>query len=169
MKTCQEINGEEMEKLHFVSGTVKTSQVVNYIIDYHRCKRQSQDFKDSVEVNDKSIDSGMYNESDEVNCDGKKKLPLFVEMTVSLLKRCIHFLPSRKKEQKLLVLAILQEGLLILESWENELLPVVHSIWSPFVNRFAETSDHLLVNRSFSLLCVLAQTAKDFIRSRTLK
>lgn len=169
-KTCHEINGKETETLAFVPRTMKTSQVVYDIIDYHCCKRQSENFKNSVEVNDKDIDSGVYNESDEVKCDGeKKKLPLFVEMTVSVLKRCIHFLPSKKREQKLLVLAILQEGLLILETWENELLPIVHAIWSPFVNRFAETSDHLLVNRSFGLLCILAQTAKDFIRSRTLK
>ncbi|KDR09792.1 TELO2-interacting protein 1 homolog [Zootermopsis nevadensis] len=167
---CHEINGKETEKLEFVPKIMKTSQTtVDEIINYHSCKRQSENFKNNVEVDVEDTDSGAYNESDEKNCDGEKKLPLFVEMTVSVLKRCIHFLPSKNREQKLLVLAILQEGLLILEAWENELLPIVHAIWSPFVNRFAETTDHLLVNRSFGLLCVLAQTAKDFIRSRTLK
>lgn len=170
VKMCHEINGKETEKLEFVPKIMKTSQTaVDEIINYHSCKRQSENFKNNVEVDVEDTDSGAYNESDEGNCDGEKKLPLFVEMTVSVLKRCIHFLPSKNREQKLLVLAILQEGLLILEAWENELLPIVHAIWSPFVNRFAETTDHLLVNRSFGLLCVLAQTAKDFIRSRTLK
>jgi hypothetical protein len=169
VKTSHEINRKETELLEFVPRTMKTSQVVNDIIDYHHCKKQSEVCNNNIEFNDKDIDSGMCNEHDEVNCDGEKKLPLFVEMTVSVLKRCIHFLPGKKREQKLLVLAILQEGLLILEKWENELLPIVHEIWSPFVNRFSEISDPLVVNRSFGLLCVLAQTAKDFIRSRTLK
>jgi hypothetical protein len=160
---------KEIETLELVERTVKTSQVVDAIIDYHCCKRRSEDFKNNVEGSDSDGDSEKCNESGEVNSDKEKKLPLFVEMTVSVLKRCIHFLPSKRREQKLLVLAILQEGLLILEAWENELLPIVHAIWSPFVNRFTETSDHLVVNRSFGLLCVLAQTAKDFIRSRTLK
>lgn len=169
VKTCQEINGKEVRTLELVPRIVKTSQVVNDIIQYHHYKRQSDDIKNSVEDNDKDEDSGICNESGEVNCVGEKKLPLFVEMTVSILKTCVHFLPSKNREQKLLVLAILQEGLLILKMWENELLPIVHAIWSPFVSRFAETSDHLLINRSFGLLCTLAQTAKDFIRSRTLK
>lgn len=158
---------KEIGTLELVERTVKTSQVVDFIIDYHCCKRRSDDLKDNVEGSDS--DSEKCNESGDINNDREKKSPLFVEMTVSVLKRCIHFLPSKRREQKLLVLAILQEGLLILETWENELLPIVHAIWSPFVNRFTETSDHLVVNCSFGLLCVLAQTAKDFIRSRTLK
>ena len=158
---------KEAETLELVERTVKTSEVVNDIVDYHCLKRRSEDFKNDVDGSDS--DSERCSESGEVNTDREKKLPLFVEMTVSVLKRCIHFLPSKRREQKLLVLAILQEGLLILETWENELLPIVHAIWSPFVNRFTETSDYLVVNCSFGLLCILAKTAKDFIRSRTLK
>lgn len=169
VKTCQEINGKEMGTLELVPRIMQTSHVVNYIIQYHHYKKQSDDIKNSIKDNDKDKDSGVYNESGEVNCGGENKLPLFVEMTVSVLKTCVHFLPSKNREQKLLVLAILQEGLVILETWENELLPIVHAIWSPFVSRFAETSDHLLISRSFGLLCTLARTAKDFIRSRTLK
>lgn len=147
-------------------------KMVDDLVEYHRCKRQVQDFteSDDFQGSDSVPESG-----DGMNCDTdnldeqKKKLPLHVELTVSVLKRCLHFLPTRKREQKILVLSILKEGLLILEAWENELLPIVHEIWSPFVNRFAEISDPLVVNRSFSLLCVMAQTAKDFIRARTLK
>jgi hypothetical protein len=161
--------GKETGTLEPVPTILKTSQVVDHIIQYHHQKRQADDIKNSVEDSDKDKDSGICNESGEADCGGKKELPLYVEMVVSVLNRCVHFLPSKKREQKLLVLAIVQEGLLILEMWENELLPIVHAVWSPFVSRFAETSDHLVINRSFSLLCTLAQTAKDFIRSRTLK
>jgi hypothetical protein len=161
--------GEETGTLETVSRIVKTSQVVDDIIQYHHYKRRADNIENSVEDGDKDKDSGMFNEIGEANSGGEKKLPLYVEMTVSVLDRCVHFLPSKNREQKLLVLAIIQEGLLILERWENELLPIIHAVWSPFVSRFAETSDHLVINRSFSLLCTLAQTAKDFIRSRTLK
>ncbi|XP_069692275.1 TELO2-interacting protein 1 homolog isoform X2 [Periplaneta americana] len=157
-----------------VSESCAASDIVDDLVEYHRCKRKVQDFSEGGDEGSESVpevpDSG-----DDMNCDTensdekKEKLPLHVELTVSVLKRCLHFLPTRKREQKLLVLSILKEGLHILEVWENELLPIVHAIWSPFVNRFAETSDPLVVNRSFALLCVMAQTAKDFIRARTLK
>lgn len=169
VKICEESKRKELGTVELVPRLVKISQVVDDIIQYHHYRRQSDNIKNSVEDSDEDKDSEICDESGEVKCDGEKKLPLFVEMTVSVLNRCVHFLPSKNKEQKLLVLDILQEGLLILEMWENELLPIVHAIWSPFVSRFAETTDHLVINRSVSLLCTLARTAKDFIRSRTLK
>jgi hypothetical protein len=82
VKTWQEINGKEMGTLELAPRIVKTSQVVNDIIEYHHCKRQSDDIKNSVEDNDEDKDSGICNESGEVNCGEEKKLPLFVEMTV---------------------------------------------------------------------------------------
>ncbi|KAJ4443818.1 hypothetical protein ANN_05604 [Periplaneta americana] len=157
-----------------ISEPCAASDIVDDLVEYHRCKRQVQDFSEGGDKGSDSVPEVPDSEGDR-NCDTensddkKEELPLHVELTVSVLKRCLHFLPTRKREQKLLVLSILKEGLHILEVWENQLLPIVHAIWSPFVNRFAETSDPLVVNRSFALLCVMAQTAKDFIRARTLK
>ncbi|KAJ9575488.1 hypothetical protein L9F63_007646 [Diploptera punctata] len=149
--------------------TLIPGQVVSELVEYHKCKKQSQDFSDKHYINDSENNSFTEEFAPEEETKKKKKLPLHVTMTVSVLEKCVNFLPTKKKEQKLIVLSILEEGLLILKKWENELLPIVHTIWSPFVERFNELKDPLVVNRSFGLLCILAKTAKDFIRSRTLK
>lgn len=103
--------------------------------------------------------------------EGYKKpiAPTHINITVAILKRSLHFLPSRNKHRKLLTLEILRDGLEIIRDWEDELLPVVHQIWSPLVARFKEYEEPLLVNLSFQLLSVLARLSKDFIRSRTAK
>lgn len=95
--------------------------------------------------------------------------PLHIRLTVAILGRSLHFLPSKDRIRKLLVLEILNDGLEIIKDWEDELLPIVHQIWSPLVQRFAEFNDPLIINYSFKLLVTLAKLSKDFIRMRTSK
>ncbi|KAF5286602.1 hypothetical protein FQR65_LT12511 [Abscondita terminalis] len=108
-------------------------------------------------------------EEQEVENEDKEKVPPYVTLTASLLKRSLNFLPSKDKTCKLLVLDILNNGLEVIRDWENDLLPIVHEIWSPLVQRFKETDDSLIINRSFELLATLARLSKDFIRFRTVK
>lgn len=53
-------------------------------------------------------------------------------------------------------------------SHEDQLLPVVHKIWSP-LKYVLINSDYLGKQHAFQLLIVLAHAAKDFIRARTLR
>lgn len=89
-------------------------------------------------------------------------------MTVAITNRCLHFLPSKDVPITLLAIETLQESLLVLNDWEDELLPIVHQLWHPLVHRFRDPSP-IIINRAWGLLCTLAQVSKDFIRSRTLK
>ena len=84
------------------------------------------------------------------------------------MKRCLHFLPSQDFNISSTAMLTLIEGALILRQWENELLPIVHELWHPLVDRF-QNSNPLIVNRAWQLFCCLAEVAQDFIRSRTLK
>lgn len=52
---------------------------------------------------------------------------------------------------------------------EDQLLPLVHKIWSPLVQRFTLGQDVVILRLSFELLCVLASTSKSFIRHRCLE
>ncbi|RZB40886.1 TELO2-interacting protein 1 -like, partial [Asbolus verrucosus] len=109
-------------------------------------------------------------EDDELQEEYKKpEPPVHIKLTVAILTQSLHCLPSKNQSRKLLVLEILKDGLPVLKEWEDELLPIVHQIWSPLVARFKETSDPLIINYSFQLLAVLARLSKDFIRSRTSK
>ncbi|XP_063909733.1 TELO2-interacting protein 1 homolog isoform X2 [Zophobas morio] len=99
----------------------------------------------------------------------KPEPPTHIKLTVAILSRTLHYLPSKNQTRKLLVLEILKNGLPVLKEWEDELLPIVHQIWSPLVDRFKEGEDAVIVNYSFRLLVVLAKLSKEFIRSRTAK
>lgn len=96
----------------------------------------------------------------------KPEPPQHIKLVVLILQRTLHFLPSKSKETKILSLEILQNGLEIIRDFEDELLPIVHQIWSPLVNRFKE-NDSLIFNLSFQLLMTLGRLSKEFIRLRT--
>ncbi|XP_028154357.2 TELO2-interacting protein 1 homolog [Diabrotica virgifera virgifera] len=95
--------------------------------------------------------------------------PTRIKITVSILKQSLHFLPSSIKSRKILVLDILTDGIEIIKDYEDELLPIVHLIWSPLVSRFDETGLPVVMTLSFKLLMVLARVSKEFIRMRTTK
>lgn len=99
----------------------------------------------------------------------KPEPPQHIKLTSAILRRTLHFLPSKSKEIKILSLEILKNGLEVVRDYEDELLPIVHQIWSPLVNRFKTDDDPLIFNLSFQLLIILARLSKEFIRSRTVK
>ncbi|XP_068084493.1 TELO2-interacting protein 1 homolog isoform X2 [Anabrus simplex] len=152
---------------------VKSStSIVESIVKYHENKLLSDLKIDVQSAEGTSPDSESELMAELNEDDGNKtkpKVPSYVEMTEAILKRCLHFLPSKDKQCKLLALETLQAGLLILAKWEDQLLPVVHLIWSPLIGRFEDASDPLILSRSFSLLHTMACLAKNFIRSRTLQ
>lgn len=119
--------------------------------------KELSDFKNSPE------------ENSEEDYYKKPEPPDYIKLGVEVLKRSLNFLPSKDRQRKLLVLDILIYGIKIISKWEDELLPIVHLIWSPLIGRFKEFSDPLIINRSFELLSVLASTSKDFIKARTSK
>lgn len=95
--------------------------------------------------------------------------PMHIKITVAILKTSLNFLPSKDRNRKILVLEILNRGLEVIKNWEDELLPIVHQIWSPLVGRFKEYEDPLIINYSFQLLMTLARVSTEFIRMRTIK
>lgn len=95
-------------------------------------------------------------------------VPHYIGMIKDIMKRCLHFVPSHNFSESSLAMLTLKEGCLILARWENVLLPIVHEMWHPLVDRFQHSSP-LVVNHAWQLLCCLAQVSQDFIRSRTLK
>lgn len=98
----------------------------------------------------------------------KKPLPQHITLTLTILKRCLNFIPSRKRDERLMALQIINHGLLILQGYESEMLPLVHLVWSPMVVRFEER-DAIVLRATFELLVTMAKVSKDFIRSRTVK
>ncbi|KAL2746836.1 TELO2-interacting protein 1 [Vespula maculifrons] len=149
--------------------------IIQNLLEYYEAKKANekidQDFNDAVtdvqntEIHDvESEDNEMTLEEEE----DKQTLPIHIQMIEDVLKRCLHFLPSKDIKQSLIAMLTLEEGLPILIKWENQLLPIVHQLWHPLVDRFQD-QNILVINRAWRLFCVLAHISKDFIRCRTLK
>ncbi|KAH8407125.1 hypothetical protein KR222_007566 [Zaprionus bogoriensis] len=97
----------------------------------------------------------------------KPVLPRHIELTKQILGQAIKFLSNADQAQQILALECLATGVPLLADYENELLPLVHLVWQPLVEKFRQ-KDPLVLNRCFSLLHVLGRHAKDFILKRSL-
>lgn len=98
----------------------------------------------------------------------KPDLPQHIQITLTILKRCIKYLSLKSRLDKCLIIDSLTIGLEIIKHIEGELLPMIHSIWLPFVERLKET-DTIVLQKCFSLLIVLGRLGKDFLYKRTSK
>ncbi|XP_061395099.1 uncharacterized protein LOC133330709 [Musca vetustissima] len=96
-----------------------------------------------------------------------KSLPRHIEIIKSILEQVVKFINSSDQRLQILALECLSCGLPLLRNYENVLLPLVHLIWSPLVEKFRQRNA-LVLNRCFSLLEILAKCAKDFITKRSL-
>ncbi|EDV91395.1 uncharacterized protein LOC6568451 [Drosophila grimshawi] len=94
-------------------------------------------------------------------------LPRHIEMTKKILEQTIKFVSSSEQSQQIPALECLATGIPLLSDYENELLPLVHLVWQPLVEKFRQ-KDSLVLSRCFSLLHILALHAKEFILKRSL-
>lgn len=96
------------------------------------------------------------------------ELPQHIQITLIILKRCIKYISTRSKMDKCLAIDSIRIGIEIIKTYENELLPMVHEIWPPFVERFKE-QDIIVQRKCYNLLIILGRVAKDFIYKRMKK
>ncbi|XP_075231427.1 telo2 interacting protein 1 isoform X2 [Lycorma delicatula] len=129
----------------------------------------SQHYKSS-RIKNNLDGSSEKNEEEIIENEKKDDIPICMQLVIDIVQRSLHFLPSKDPMLRILVLQVLDEGVLLLSMYPNQLLPVVHAVWSPLVNRFQlESNEPLVMNRAFKLLQTLASTSKDFIRFRVLR
>lgn len=107
--------------------------------------------------------------SGEDESDEKKPKSILIDYTTKIMKRCIRNLSSKNREEKIIVLETLSIGLDIIKDLEDELLPLVHLIWEPFINQCIRDKNPVILRRCIQLLVKLAKYAKDFIYKRSEK
>lgn len=159
----------------------ESSKIIQSLLEYYEAKKidedidnieQSCEFKEMKEEEEEKLQENMEENEYETNFmeqEGKdKNIPSYIKMIEDIMKHCLHFLPSKEIQKSLIAMLTLQKGLEILANWENQLLPIVHLLWHPLVDRFYD-ENILIINRAWQLLNVLSYVSKDFIRSRTLK
>ncbi|XP_070516435.1 TELO2-interacting protein 1 homolog isoform X2 [Cardiocondyla obscurior] len=158
---------EKTQTTHDLSETIILS-----LLEYYNAKKIDE--KIEKDVDEEEFNTYVPETAEETNEDYSdfsaedKKLPTHIKIVVEVMKRCIHFLPSKDLQESLMAMQTLQEGLPILIEWENELLPLVHQLWHPLTDRFND-ENVLIINHAWQLLYILAKVSNDFIKSRTLR
>lgn len=97
-----------------------------------------------------------------------KPKPLHIDLTLKIMERSLRYLASKKQEDKIIVLEALGTGFDILKDEDDDLLPMAHKVWAPFVERIKDNNP-VILRRCFHLLQKLAVYAKDFIYHRWAK
>ncbi|GJQ69256.1 hypothetical protein Trydic_g6398 [Trypoxylus dichotomus] len=156
---------KEQELKHFEVSNLE-EEYTNFGDDIMGKTAEEMYEEDMKKKEEEELENNNVSEVEECK---KPEPPQHIKLVVLILQRTLHFLPLKNKEVKLLSLEILQNGLEVIRDWEDELLPIVHQIWSPLVNRFKEDNDSLIFNLSFQLLMTLGRLSKEFIRLRTVK
>lgn len=100
--------------------------------------------------------------------DLKPQLPRHIEMVKDIINQVLKYVGFTEKTHQILALECLICGVPLLHDYEDELLPLVHLIWSPLVEKF-RNKDAVVLNRCFTLLNVLATYAKEFILKRSVE
>ncbi|XP_063229283.1 TELO2-interacting protein 1 homolog [Bacillus rossius redtenbacheri] len=166
MKALRRWSGQCEAQVVEIDKTDK-SAIAN-LLEYHAKRTKVLSLmEEDDEVNDSAQASTV--EEEQTESEKKETVPPLILLADQILQRSVHFLPTKDRTQCLIVLETLTEGVKLLEPHTNQLLPIVHHIWSPLVGRLTQWSDIVIMRRSFELLRTLALTARDFIRSRTLK
>lgn len=144
------------------TGVDRELEICQKWINLIQYKDIIQDVDYSTEPSDNNMDT------DEFENTKPKELPQHIQMTLIILNRCIKYISTRNKMDKCLAIDSIRIGIEIIQSFENELLPMVHAIWTPFVERFLE-QDVVVLRKCFNLLIVLGRVANDFIYKRVKK
>ncbi|XP_051174928.1 TELO2-interacting protein 1 homolog [Leptopilina boulardi] len=149
-------------------------RIIHELIEYKKLKEltnlENIDDENEKPVSIEEIEEEMKSSAYDYVEEEKKeeKIPEYVKMIEEVMRRCLHFLPSKDLTISTRAITTLNEGFFILANWENQLLPIVHETWHPLVERFRDPNP-IVINRAWQLFMTLAHVSKDFIRARTLK
>lgn len=92
-----------------------------------------------------------------------------IQLTVDIMKQCIPQIASNNVDIKLMALECLTIGLDLIKDTEQELLPIVHSIWDPFMQQYIRNKSPVVLRYCFQFLQQVARHAKEFIHQRSTK
>lgn len=148
---------------------LKVENLKNQLLELHKNKKIA-DLDSEVEIDPDwkpgQEEDTQYQHPDE--SDVKKKPPMEIVITTKVLSRCIHLMAHSDPKVRMKVMDIIECGMTVLSSQENELLPMAHKLWKPLVVRFGD-KELQVVMKAFDTLCVIAYFSKDFLRKRFCK
>ncbi|XP_004393230.1 PREDICTED: TELO2-interacting protein 1 homolog [Odobenus rosmarus divergens] len=131
--------------------------------------------KDVADGNVPDFDNEEEEQSDPLKVDDsdtgpdvEPPLPVQIQIATDVMERCIHLSSDKDLKIRLKVLDVLDLCVVVLQSHENQLLPLAHRAWPSLVHRLTN-DDPLVVLRAFKVLRTLGGKCGDFLRSRFCK
>ncbi|CAG9787051.1 unnamed protein product [Diatraea saccharalis] len=163
-------NNEEMELdlMNDLLEYIKNTEEAERLMETEEFEQETGRSVEEMYKEDlKSREDNVLDYDDKVT-EEKRPLPEHVSVTSCILKRCVMFVVGQRRAAAALALATLAAGLPVLESYHDELLPLVHQAWGPLAHRLA-TYEPLVWRRALDLLVTTATLARDFIHNRCVK
>jgi hypothetical protein len=124
--------------------------------------------KQKEEIKPEEEEDGLEELEKEQENDEKKPAPLYVELQVRCLNLCQHLISHPYRQIRLLIVDVVREICFNLADNQNELLPLVHKLWSPICKRFG-MDDLVMKSKIMLLLFDLSIFCTDFLASRFSK
>uniref|UniRef100_A0A182PPY3 Uncharacterized protein n=1 Tax=Anopheles epiroticus TaxID=199890 RepID=A0A182PPY3_9DIPT len=123
--------------------------------------------EEQVDPNEPSEQAEVENKDETETEQKEENLPSHIKIVLRILTVNFKHLASSEDAERIVALSTLNEGIHVLQRYENQLLPLVHNIWFNFTERFSDRNP-AVVSNAFELLLTMAQLSKDFIRKRSL-
>ena len=130
-----------------------------------------------VQISKNNGQSENENESDPENeleefSTGKlvtKQAPKPIQAVLDILNKIQHFLPNKQRKIKILCLDIVYVGIIILrKDYINKLLPLIHTMWGPLVNRLNESEDVAVFIKVLQVIKIASYYCQDFLRDKVI-
>ncbi|XP_074068009.1 TELO2-interacting protein 1 homolog [Macrotis lagotis] len=147
--------------------TTPAEEMEQFLLDYLKNKNVA-DGNVSDSDNEEEQPLPPKTEMNDVCPDVEASLPVQTQIAKDVMERCIHLLSDKDLKTRLKVLDVLELCVTVLQSHENQLLPMVHQAWLPLVHRLTN-DDPLAILRAFKVLCTLGNKCGDFLRNRFSK
>lgn len=162
---------QKMGKSHKASRSDTTAEEIQcFFQQYQNLKRLAEGDIEGIDLDQAECETPNQADSNASYDppDVKKELPAHIRIAKDVMERCIHLLSDKNIKLRLKVLDVLELCVIVLQNNLNELLPMIHRAWNPLVQRLIN-DESLVVLRAFKVLCTLADTGGDFLRSRVSK
>ncbi|CAH0751790.1 unnamed protein product [Diatraea saccharalis] len=135
-------NNEEMELdlMNDLLEYIKNTEEAERLMETEEFEQETGRSVEEMYKEDlKSREDNVLDYDDKVT-EEKRPLPEHVSVTSCILKRCVMFVVGQRRAAAALALATLAAGLPVLESYHDELLPLVHQAWGPLAHRCVRTA-----------------------------
>ncbi|XP_019854680.1 PREDICTED: TELO2-interacting protein 1 homolog [Amphimedon queenslandica] len=139
---------------------VTLEDISNYFMNYHNKKREEEEEEKEIEENEE--------EEGDIKTDSKAPTPPAIQASIDTLQSSVHYVSIPNLPLQLCILDCISLCLSALRHRESELLPQVHTVWSPLAHRLIDT--HIPVRiKAIDVLLVMASAAKEFLRKRVVE